>query len=51
MGSASFPRSSGSDGLGQGESLSVNGCCLTLREDADEEASFDFWKKPWSVRI
>ena len=32
---------SGSDGLGQGESLSVNGCCLTLREDADEEASFD----------
>ena len=32
---------SGSDGLGQGESLSVNGCCLTLREDAEEEASFD----------
>ena len=32
---------SDSDGLGQGESLSVNGCCLTLREDADEEASFD----------
>lgn len=32
---------SGSDGLGQGESLSVNGCCLTLREDADKEASFD----------
>ena len=32
---------SGSDGMGQGESLSVNGCCLTLREDADEEASFD----------
>lgn len=32
---------SGSDGLGKGESLSVNGCCLTLREDADEEASFD----------
>ncbi|MEC7626915.1 MAG: riboflavin synthase [Verrucomicrobiota bacterium] len=32
---------SGSEGLGQGESLSVNGCCLTLREDADEEASFD----------
>ena len=32
---------SGLDGLGQGESLSVNGCCLTLREDADEEASFD----------
>ena len=31
----------GSDGLGKGESLSVNGCCLTLREDADEEASFD----------
>ena len=33
---------SGSDGLGQGESLSVNGCCLTLREDADEEE--DIWK-------
>ena len=32
---------SDSDGLGQGESLSVNGCCLTLREDADGEASFD----------
>ncbi|MEC7401742.1 MAG: riboflavin synthase [Verrucomicrobiota bacterium] len=37
---------SGSDGLGQGESLSVNGCCLTLREDADEEASFDLLEEP-----
>lgn len=29
------------DGLNEGASLALNGCCLTLREDAKEEASFD----------
>ena len=30
------------EGLEAGSSLSVNGCCLTLREDSDgKEASFD----------
>ena len=30
------------DGLEAGSSLSVNGCCLTLRENSDgKEASFD----------
>ena len=30
-----------SDGLNQGSSLALNGCCLTLKEDAKEEALFD----------
>lgn len=29
------------DGLNQGSSLALNGCCLTLKEDAKEEALFD----------
>lgn len=29
------------DGLNEGASLALNGCCLTLREDAKKEASFD----------
>ena len=33
-----FPNS---EGLEEGASLSVNGCCLTLREEAHTEASFD----------
>lgn len=36
--SVPFPNS---EGLEEGASLSVNGCCLTLREEAHGEASFD----------
>ena len=31
----------GSDGMEEGASLAVNGCCLTFREDSKGKASFD----------
>ena len=36
------------DGLEQGASIAVNGCCLTLRENAKDEASFDLLEETLS---
>ena len=40
------------DGLEAGSSLSVNGCCLTLRKTVTvRKPPSTYWRKPWNVEL